>query len=140
MQEDKCQRSYNMSRIKGKQTSIEVALSKALWHRGLRLRKNQRGIYGHPDLSNKRLKVAIFTDGDFWHGFDWEERRDSIKSNRSYWIPKIEKNMDKDTEVNRELLAKGWLVIRVWEHEIKKDISGTADMIYRLIKERESCI
>ncbi len=140
MQEDKCQRSYNMSRIKGKQTSIEVALSKALWHRGLRLRKNQRGIYGHPDLSNKRLKVAIFTDGDFWHGFDWEERRDSIKSNRSYWIPKIEKNMDKDTEVNRELLAKGWLVIRVWEHEIKKDISGTADMIYRLIKERESYI
>lgn len=140
MQEDKCQRSYNMSRIKGKQTSIEVALSKALWHRGLRLRKNQGGIYGHPDLSNKRLKVAIFTDGDFWHGFDWEERRDSIKSNRSYWIPKIEKNMDKDTEVNRELLAKGWLVIRVWEHEIKKDISGTADMIYRLIKERESCI
>jgi len=129
-----------MSRIKGKQTSIEVALSKALWHRGLRLRKNQRGIYGHPDLSNKRLKVAIFTDGDFWHGFDWEERRDSIKSNRSYWIPKIEKNMDKDTEVNRELLAKGWLVIRVWEHEIKKDISGTADMIYRLIKERESYI
>ena len=140
MQEDKCQRSYNMSRIKGKQTSIEVALSKALWHRGLRLRKNQRGIYGHPDLSNKRLKVAIFTDGDFWHGFDWEERRDSIKSNRFYWIPKIEKNMDKDTEVNRELLAKGWLVIRVWEHEIKKDISGTADMIYRLIKERESYI
>lgn len=140
MQEDKCQRSYNMSRIKGKQTSIEVALSKALWHRGLRLRKNQRGIYGHPDLSNKRLKVAIFTDGDFWHGFDWEERRDSIKSNRSYWIPKIEKNMDKDTEVNRELLAKGWLVIRVWEHEIKKDIAGTADMIYRLIKERESYI
>lgn len=129
-----------MSRIKGKQTSIEVALSKALWHRGLRLRKNQRGIYGHPDLSNKRLKVAIFTDGDFWHGFDWEERRDSIKSNRSYWIPKIEKNMDKDTEVNRELLAKGWLVIRVWEHEIKKDIAGTADMIYRLIKERESYI
>ena len=129
-----------MSRIKGKQTSIEVALSKALWHRGLRLRKNQRGIYGHPDLSNKRLKVAIFTDGDFWHGFDWEEKRDSIKSNRSYWIPKIEKNMDKDTEVNRELLAKGWLVIRVWEHEIKKDIAGTADMIYRLIKERESYI
>ncbi len=140
MQEDKRQRSYNMSRIKGKQTSIEVALSKALWHRGLRLRKNQRGIYGHPDLSNKRLKVAIFTDGDFWHGFDWEERRDSIKSNRSYWIPKIEKNMDKDTEVNRELLAKGWLVIRVWEHEIRKDIAGTADMIYRLIKERESYI
>lgn len=140
MQGDKSQRSYNMSRIKGKQTSIEVALSKALWHRGLRLRKNQKGIYGHPDLSNKRLKVAIFTDGDFWHGFDWEERRDSIKSNRAYWIPKIEKNMDKDNEVNKELLSKGWLVIRVWEHEIKKDITDTADIIYRLIKERESSI
>ncbi len=140
MEEDRSRRSYNMSRIKGKQTTIEVALSKALWHRGLRLRKNQKGIYGHPDLSNKRLKIAIFTDGDFWHGFDWEERRETIKSNRSYWIPKIEKNMDKDNEVNKELLSKGWLVIRVWEHEIRKDITGTADMIYRLIKERESSI
>lgn len=129
-----------MAQIKGKQTTIEVALSKALWHRGLRLRKNQKGIYGHPDLSNKRLKVAIFTDGDFWHGFDWEERKDCIKSNQSYWIPKIEKNMDKDNEVNKELLSKGWLVIRVWEHEVRKDITGTADMIYRLIKERENSI
>ncbi len=140
MEEDRFRRSYNMSCIKGKQTTIEVALSKALWHRGLRLRKNQRGIYGHPDLSNKSLKIAIFTDEDFWHGFDWEERRETIKSNRSYWIPKIEKNMDKDNEVNKELLSKGWLVIRVWEHEIRKDITGTADMIYRLIKERESSI
>lgn len=130
-------RSYNMSRIKGKDTTIEVALSKALWHRGLRLRKHQRGIYGHLDLSSKKLKIAIFTDGDFWHGFDWEKRKDNIKSNTEYWVPKIEKNMDKDSEVNHHLLSEGWLVIRVWEHEVKKDISGTADMIYRLVKERE---
>ncbi len=133
-------RSYNMSRIKGRDTSIEIALSKALWHRGFRLRRNQKGIYGHPDISSKKLKIAIFCDGDFWHGWDWEERRDKIKSNQTYWIPKIEHNMDKDDEVNHHLLSQGWLVIRVWEHEIRKDITGTADMISRLIKEREESL
>lgn len=130
-------RSYNMSRIRGRDTSIEIALSKALWHRGLRMRRGQSGIYGHPDISNKRMKVAIFCDGDFWHGWNWEERRDSIKSNRDYWIPKIERNMEKDREVNHVLTSQGWLLIRVWEHEIKNDISGTADMITRLIRERD---
>ncbi len=134
------QRSYNMSRIRGKDTSIEIALSKALWHRGLRLRRNQSGIYGHPDLSSRRLKVAIFCDGDFWHGWDWEERKDRIQSNRSYWIHKIERNMEKDEEVNHHLTDQGWLVIRVWEHEIRKDISGTADMIFRLIAERRESL
>ena len=134
------QRSYNMSRIRGKDTSIEIALSKALWHRGLRLRGNQSGIYGHPDLSSRRLKVAIFCDGDFWHGWDWEERKDRIQSNRSYWIHKIERNMEKDEEVNHHLTDQGWLVIRVWEHEIRKDISGTADMIFRLIAERRESL
>ena len=133
-------RSYNMSRIKGKDTSIEIALSKALWHRGFHLRRGQKGIYGHPDISSKKLKVAIFCDGDFWHGWDWEERRDRIKSNQSYWIPKIEHNMEKDDEVNHHLLSQGWLVIRVWEHEIRKDITGTADMISRLLKERKESL
>ena len=125
-----------MSRIKGKGTSIELLLSKALWHRGLRFRKNSSSVYGHPDISVKKYKVAIFCDGDFWHGYDWENRKDSIKTNRDYWIPKIERNIVKDTEVSHTLQSMGWTVIRIWEHEIRNDLPGTADMIIRLIKEK----
>ncbi len=129
------QRSYNMSRIKGKNTTIEMLLSKALWHRGLRFRKNSKAVYGHPDISIKKYKVAIFCDGDFWHGWDWENRKDSIKNNREYWIPKIERNMQKDIEVNHVLSSMGWRVIRVWEHEIRDNLPDTADMIIRIVNE-----
>lgn len=131
------QRSYNMSRIRGKNTSIEVILSHALWHRGLRFRKNSPHVYGHPDISVKKYKVAIFCDGDFWHGYDWENRRDEIKSNRDYWIPKIERNMQKDIEVNHVLTAMGYTVIRIWEHEIRKDVNDVADMIMNIIEEKK---
>ena len=125
-----------MSRIKGKNTSIEVLLSKALWHRGLRFRKNSK-VYGHPDISIKKYRIAIFCDGDFWHGYDWENRRDEIKSNRDYWIPKIERNMQKDIEVNHVLTAMGYTVIRIWEHEIRKDVNDVADMIMNIIEEKK---
>ncbi len=125
-----------MSRIRGKGTSIELLLSKALWHRGLRFRKNSPSVYGHPDISIKKYKVAIFCDGDFWHGFDWENRKESIKTNRDYWIPKIERNIVKDAEISHTLQSMGWTVIRIWEHEIRNDLPGTADMIIRLIKEK----
>ena len=121
------QRSYNMSRIRGKNTSIEVILSHALWHRGLRFRKNSPHVYGHPDISVKKYKVAIFCDGDFWHGYDWENRRDEIKSNRDYWIPKIERNMQKDIEVNHVLTAM----------EIRKDVNDVTDMIMNIIEEKK---
>lgn len=126
-----------MSRIKGKNTSIEVLLSKALWHRGLRFRKNSK-VYGHPDIAIKKYRIAIFCDGDFWHGYDWENREKQIKSNREYWIPKIERNMAKDIETNHVLTSMGYTVIRVWEHDIRKDLKGTADMIERLINEKRS--
>lgn len=125
-----------MSRIRGKNTSIELFLSKALWHRGLRFRKNSKTIFGHPDISIKKYKVAIFCDGDFWHGYDWENRKDDIKSNRDYWIPKIERNMDKDKEVNHILQNMGWTVIRIWEHEIRNDLPDVADMITRIVMEK----
>ena len=112
------ERSYNMSRIHGNDTSIEKMLSRALWHRGLRFRKNSPSIYGHPDISIKKYRIAIFCDGDFWHGWNWEERKDSIKSNR-------------DT-------AMGYTVIRVWEHEIRKNPDAAADMIIRTIDEAKA--
>ncbi len=124
-----------MSRIRGKDTSIERMLSKELWHRGLRFRKNSRSVYGHPDISIKKYRIAIFCDGDFWHGYDWENREKSIKSNREYWIPKIERNIRKDIETNHILSSLGYTVIRVWEHEIRNDLKDTADMIMRYIEE-----
>ena len=130
------QRSYNMSRIRGKDTSIEKALSRALWHRGLRFQKNSSSVYGHPDISVKKYKVAIFCDGDFWHGYDWENRKDAIKSRREYWIPKIERNIAKDEETNHILSAMGYKVIRIWEYEIRNDIDDVVAMIMRAIEEQ----
>ena len=132
------QRSYNMSRIKGKDTSIERILSRALWRRGLRFRKNSSSVYGHPDISIKKYRIAIFCDGDFWHGYDWENRKNSIKSHRDYWIPKIERNIEKDVEVNHVLHGMGYTVIRLWEHEIRKDADDAADMIMRIVNEKKN--
>ena len=128
-----------MSRIKGKNTSIEVLLSKALWHRGLRFRKNSK-VYGHPDIAIKKYRIAIFCDGDFWHGYDWEKRKDSIKTNREYWIPKIERNIEKDVEVNHVLHGMGYTVIRLWEHEIRKDLDDTVAMILRAVEENKAAL
>lgn len=132
------QRSYNMSRIKGKDTSIERILSRALWRRGLRFRKNSSSVYGHPDISIKKYRIAIFCDGVFWHGYDWENRKNSIKSHRDYWIPKIERNIEKDVEVNHVLHGMGYTVIRLWEHEIRKDADDAADMIMRIVNEKKN--
>ncbi len=132
------QRSYCMSRIRGKNTSIENLLAHELWHRGLRFRRNGRGIYGHPDISIRKYRIAIFCDGDFWHGYDWENRKDAIKSNREYWIAKIERNMEKDAEVNHILSSQGWTVIRLWEHEIRNDLPDAADLVMRLIREKKA--
>ena len=129
MIKNKDKTNYVMSRIKGKDTSIEKAVRSELFKRGIRFRANSNSIYGHPDISLKKYKIAIFCDGDFWHGYDWEEQSKRIKSNRSYWIPKIERNMEKDIEVNHVLSYLGYKVIRVWEHEIRKDLMGVCDML-----------
>ena len=128
------ERSLLMSKIRGTDTSIELRLRKELYRRGIRYRKNSKAIYGHPDISIKKYKIAIFCDGDFWHGYNWEEREQEIKSNRGYWVKKIEKNMEKDIEVNHVLDHLGYTVIRVWEHEIEKDLEGTANMIEKTIR------
>ncbi|MBO5770607.1 MAG: DNA mismatch endonuclease Vsr [Spirochaetales bacterium] len=122
-------RSYTMSRIRSKDTSIEKILRSALFVRGIRFRKNVSTIYGHPDIAIQKYKIAIFCDGDFWHGYNWEERKEDIKSNREYWIPKIERNMEKDIEVNHILSHLGYTVIRIWEHEIRKDLDGVCNLI-----------
>lgn len=127
---------YNMSRIRSKDTKIEVELRKELWSRGLRYRKNVKTVTGKPDIAFIGKKVAVFCDSEFWHGYDWEHRKDDIKTHREFWIPKIERNIQRDLEVNQILEDQGWIVLRFWGKEIQKDISGCADRIEKVVRER----
>jgi len=127
-------RSYTMSRIRGKATSIEVLLQKALWHRGIRYRKNYKKVPGAPDIAIVKYKIAIFCDGDFWHGKDWEQKKARLKNNREYWINKIERNMERDKRFTQELLDQGWIVVRFWESDIKMNVEACADKVINLIK------
>ncbi len=124
------QRHKNMVAIKSKDTGIEVMLRKELWRRGLRgYRKNYKKLPGKPDIVFTKQKVAIFCDSEFWHGYDWENRKAWIKTNREYWYPKIERNMQRDRDINELLQKNGWVVLRFWGKQIKKDLNGCADSI-----------
>lgn len=127
-------RSKIMQAIRSKDTKEEILLAKALWHRGHRYRKNSKSVFGRPDLTFKKHKIAIFVDGEFFHGYNWDEKKDKIKSNREYWIPKIERNIKRDTEVNQHLLANGWSVIRFWSSYIKNNLTDCVMIIEDLIK------
>ncbi|QHK18434.1 DNA mismatch endonuclease Vsr [Methanomassiliicoccaceae archaeon DOK] len=125
-----------MSRIRSKDTKIEVELRKELWSRGLRYRKNVKNVPGKPDIAFIGKKVAVFCDSEFWHGYDWEHRKNDIKTRREFWIPKIERNIQRDLEVNQLLEEQGWIVLRFWGKEIQKDVSGCADRIEKVVRER----
>ena len=128
--------SYNMKRVKSKDSDIELLLRKELWSRGLRYQKNVKTIVGKPDIVFKGKKIAIFCDSEFWHGFDWEKRKADIKSNRDFWIPKIERNIQRDVEVTETLTENGWIVLRFWGNEIKKNVEKCADTIQRVWEDR----
>ena len=129
MKRTKEQISYNMQQVKNKDSKIEVLLRKELWSRGLRYRKNVNRIYGKPDIVFIGKKVAVFCDSEFWHGYNWEERKKDFKSHQEFWIPKIERNMERDAEVTAKLESEGWTVLRFWGNEIKKNVSACADLI-----------
>ncbi|EMB63230.1 very short patch repair endonuclease [Streptococcus mutans] len=131
------QRRKNMQAIKSKDSKIEIALRKELWSRGLRYQKNVKTILGKPDIVFKGKKVAVFCDGEFWHGFDWENRKKQIKSRQDYWIPKIERNIARSKEVTAELEADGWTVLRFWERDIKKDVASCADLVELSLKKEK---
>lgn len=128
--------SYNMSRIRGKDTSAEVRLRRALWVSGLRFRKHYKEAPGSPDVAFPGAKIAVFCDGVFWHGHNWKERRDKLARNKEYWIAKIERNMERDARVNQELSDAGWLVLRFWDTEIAKNLRGCVETIKKSVEER----
>lgn len=111
-------------------------LRKELWNRGLRYQKNSTKVYGKPDIVFIGKKVAVFCDSEFWHGYDWENKKNEIKSKREFWIPKIERNIQRDIEVTNKLQAEGWVVLRFWGNDIKKNLTECADKIERIIKQR----
>ncbi|HEY8783953.1 MAG TPA: very short patch repair endonuclease [Mucilaginibacter sp.] len=123
------ERSKLMKKIRSNDTKTEVLLRKSLWATGIRYRKNYKKLPGSPDIVITKVKVVVFIDGAFWHGHNWGIARDKIKNNQDYWIPKIERNMQRDIENNEALNVLGFKVIRFWEHEIKKDLQGCIDKI-----------
>ncbi len=134
MRKTKEQISYNMKAVKSKDSQIELMLRRELWSRGLRYRKNSGKVFGHPDIVFMGKKVAVFCDSEFWHGYNWEERKKDFKSHQEFWIPKIERNMERDTEVTAKLQEDGWTVLRFWGNEIKKNTAQCADIIEKAVK------
>ena len=128
------QRTKNMKAVRNKNSRIELTLRKELWRRGLRYRKNSAKVFGHPDIVFLGKKVAVFCDSEFWHGYDWQRRKEDIKSNRDFWIKKIERNMVRDNKVTEELTKNGWIVMRFWGTDIIKHCSECADRIESVIR------
>ena len=130
------QRSRAMSHIKGKDTSIEVLLRKALWHKGIRYRKNYKKLPGSPDIAITKYRIAIFCDSEFFHGYNWEIKKQKLGHNREYWIKKIERNMTRDRENNFKLIALDWVPMHFWGQEIQEHtgecVEAVEDLIFEL--------
>ncbi|MDD6794372.1 MAG: very short patch repair endonuclease [Clostridiaceae bacterium] len=133
------QRHKNMKNIKSKDTKIERKLCKALWNKGYRYRKNYVKLPGKPDIALTKYKIAIFCDGEFFHGKDWNKQKVRLeKSNNSdYWINKISKNIERDSKVDRELFQLGWIVLRFWGKDILKNVDKCIDEIEETIYDLE---
>lgn len=137
-----------MSKVHLKHGKAETTLARALWHKGYRYRLNYKKLLGSPDIAITKQKVAIFVDGEFWHGYDWVHKKEKLKANRQYWIEKIEENMARDRQVDCLLYSLGWIVLHFWEKEVKKDLDGCIQTVESAIFEswlqqlslEESCI
>lgn len=124
------QRSKNMKAIKSQDTKIEVRLRKALWHQGVRYRKNFKVCSCKPDIVLTKYKIAIFCDGDFWHGND----KYTVKNNAKFWNEKIKTNVERDLRNTIELRDNGWTVLRFWGTEIEKNLDNCVGEILNTIQ------
>lgn len=128
------QRQRNMRAVKNKDSKIELVLRKILWDNGYRYRKNCSKIFGKPDIVFIKKKVAIFCDSEFWHGYNWKENKNLIHSNKDFWIKKIERNIERDKEVNKTLENNGWIVLRFWGKDILKNKQGCFEKIKEILE------
>jgi DNA mismatch endonuclease Vsr len=129
--------SKRMANVKLKRGDGETAIAKILWHEGYRYWLNYKKLPGSPDIAIQKYHVAVFVDGEFWHGHDWESRKPKLKRNREYWIEKIEENMARDSRVDKELVAMGWTPIRFWAKDVQKDLDGCIQTIKEMIFEHQ---
>jgi DNA mismatch endonuclease (patch repair protein) len=127
------ERSKLMSRIRTKDTGIEVRLRKALWHCGIRYRKNYAALPGRPDIAITKHKIAVFCDGEFWHGRRWDKQQECIHSNREYWIPKIERNIERDNKNDQKLSCLGYTVLHFWGQDIEKHLDDCVETVKDMI-------
>ena len=129
------QRKKNMSHIKARDTAIELILRRKLWEKGYRYRKNYSKLPGCPDIVLTKYRIAIFCDGEFFHGKDWEVLRPKLENsnNSEFWISKISRNRERDNNVNKQLLFQGWTVIRFWGDDIKKNTDECVKVIEECI-------
>ena len=128
------QRSYCMSRIKGKDTSLERAVRSKLHKEGFRFRKHVQSLPGKPDIVFPTAKVAVFIDGDFWHGWRFPRWRDNLPP---FWADKIQQNRKRDRKNFRQLRRSGWRVLRVWQHQIVRDLEAVVDLISRTVRAQD---
>jgi DNA mismatch endonuclease Vsr len=125
----------NMQAVKSSGSKEEVMLAKSLYQKGVRYRKNDGKLFGKPDLVLRKYKIVIFVDGEFWHGKDWESRKFDIKSNKDFWIKKIEANIQRDCEVNKKLLQDGWKILRFWGDDIRRNLEQCTERVLEAINE-----
>ena len=130
-------RSRMMSKVRNHDTKAEIKLRKFLWSIGIRYRKNVKLLPGTPDIVIAKHKLVIFVDGEFWHGHNWHRKIHELKSNRRFWIPKIERNMQRDHIVNNFYKRKGWTVFRFWEDEINRQFGVCIKTIIDFVEEKE---
>lgn len=128
--------SKRMANISLKGGLAETLFAKELWHRGIRYRKNYKKLPGSPDIAITKYKIAVFVDGEFWHGEDWDNRKKKLKANREYWIKKIEENIARDKRNDIILTEMGWIPVHFWEKEVKKDVIYCADKVVDLVQQR----
>lgn len=124
-----------MRAVKSKDTKIETKIAKAIWNLGYRYRKNDKTVFGKPDLTFKKYKIAVFADSEFWHGKNWKIRKKDHKSNIDFWHKKIEGNINRDKVVNIKLKSEGWTVIRFWGKEIERNLGKCISIIENKIDE-----
>jgi len=116
-----------MSKIRSKDTKIELAVFRELSKRGVYFQKHYKRAIGKPDIALPRKKKAVFIDGDFWHGYQFSKQKEKLPN--EFWLEKIEGNIKRDRENRKRLRNEGWKVLRVWEHEVKKDFDETIKKI-----------
>ena len=129
------QRHKGMSRIKTKNTSIELKLRKALWHSGVRYRKNYKRLPGTPDIAITKYRIAIFCDGELFHGKGFEAGKMRFDTNKSYWEAKIKRNIERDRRVDAELQKLGWTVLRFWGREITRDLDVCVESVLETVEQ-----